>query len=162
MAISSDDRRFLLRCEGVKDRSYDPDRKVGVLIVDSAGSVLAEGVNAPPDRLQLTAESAKAAISLDPSWKYFMFEHAERNAIFSARDRRVSIVGATMYGTLYPCSDCARAIVAAGISRLVLSAADEDPVRDAKWLEHYKFSQKIFELGGVTVEVVRSVPSSSK
>lgn len=127
-----------------------------MVIVDPLSQVVAEGANAPPRRIGMTREETEAAISQDPSWKYFMLEHAERNAIFAARDRGVSLVGTTMYGTLFPCADCARAISAAGISRLVVTTGDNDPVRDERWRDHYAYARKIFEMGGVTVDLVHT------
>jgi deoxycytidylate deaminase len=66
----------------------------------------------------------------------------------------VGVVGATMYGTLFPCADCARAIVAAGLSRLVVLGLDKDPMRDAKWLEHYRYAERILAMAGVAVEII--------
>ena len=46
--------------------------------------------------------------------------HAEMEAILTvAREGRHSLVGATMFTTTYPCHNCARHIVAAGISKLI-------------------------------------------
>jgi deoxycytidylate deaminase len=46
--------------------------------------------------------------------------HAEMESILSvAREGRHSLVGATMYTTTYPCHNCARHIVAAGISSVI-------------------------------------------
>ena len=45
--------------------------------------------------------------------------HAEMAAIVDAARRGVSVGGCTLYTTTYPCHDCARHIVAAGISRVV-------------------------------------------
>ena len=46
--------------------------------------------------------------------------HAEMEAILAvARDSRHSIVGSTLYTTVYPCHNCARHIVAAGIGEVV-------------------------------------------
>lgn len=46
--------------------------------------------------------------------------HAEMEAILAvAREGRNSIVGATLYTTTYPCHNCARHIVAAGIASVV-------------------------------------------
>ncbi|MBF4218320.1 deaminase, partial [Vibrio anguillarum] len=46
--------------------------------------------------------------------------HAEMDAIVSlARSIRQSSVGMTLYSTTYPCHNCARHIVAAGILRVV-------------------------------------------
>ncbi|MBY5348496.1 deoxycytidylate deaminase [Rhizobium leguminosarum] len=153
MAISNNDRQFLLLCEEVKAMSYDPHRKVGAVVVDANGNVIAGGANAPPPVFGLSRQETEAAISQDPSWKYFMLEHAERNAIYAARDKGVSLVGATMYGTLFPCADCARAIVAAGIVKLVVSTADSDPRRDEKWRDHYNYARQIFSMSDVVVDL---------
>jgi dCMP deaminase len=154
VAISIDDRRFLLLCEEVREHSHDPDRKVGAVIIDGAGQKLAVGANAPPPPLGLTAAGSHEAIAHDPNWKYFMLEHAERNAIFAAYNQGKSLVGATMYGTLFPCADCARAIVAAGLSRVVVLGLDKNPARDAKWLEHYRYAECILTMAGIAVEIV--------
>lgn len=47
--------------------------------------------------------------------------HAELNAILFAARKGTSIEGATMYITLSPCPDCAKAIAQSGIKRLVYS-----------------------------------------
>jgi dCMP deaminase len=154
VAISRQDRRLLLVCNEVREHSHDPERKVGVVIADGAGQILAVGTNAPPSSLGLTAAESHEAIRRDPTWKYFMLEHAERNAIFAGCAQGKSLVDATMYGTLFPCADCARAIVAAKLSRLVVIGLANDPLRDEKWLEHYRYAERILALAGVAVEIV--------
>lgn len=123
------------------------------MIVDGDGQAISTGTNAPPLRLGLSVSDSHRAIESDPEWKYFMLEHAERNAINAARDQQLRLAGSTMYGSLFPCADCARAIVAAGISRLVVPGLSSDPARDSKWLDHYRYAQKIFDLAGVRVDV---------
>ena len=49
--------------------------------------------------------------------KYFYTTHSELNAILNYRGG--SLEGATMYVTLFPCNECAKAIIQAGIKRLV-------------------------------------------
>ena len=95
---------------------------------------------------------SQRSITDDANWKYYMFEHAERNAIYKALKMGHMLRGATMYGTLFPCADCARAIVAAEITRIVVPAPGSDPIRDEKWRMHYKYATKIFELSEVKVE----------
>lgn len=157
MAISLMDKSFLLRCEEVKNASYDPYRQVGAVIVNKYGEIVAEGTNAPPSQLGMTRIATSAAIDQDSNWKYFMLEHAERNAIFSARDHNHSLVGATMYVTLFPCSDCARAIVSAGISRIVISSKNANSIRDQKWEEHYLYAMKILNQSGLIVELYNEI-----
>jgi dCMP deaminase len=160
MAISGQDHDLLLQCEDVSKNSHDPDRKVGVVIATPTGHVIAVGTNAPPSSLNLTVAESQRAIRQDPAWKYFMLEHAERNAIFAACHQRELLSGATMYSTLFPCADCARAIVAAKLSRLVIRDLTKDPERDRKWLDHYTYAHRILRMAGVAVEVVEPEESS--
>jgi dCMP deaminase len=153
-AISEHDRRFLQLCFEVREKSHDPDRKVGAVIADDADQVLSVGTNAPPSALKLTLADSYEAVRKDRAWKYFMLEHAERNAIFAAYAEGKLLVGSTMYTTLFPCADCARAIVAAGLSRLVVLGLAKDPIRDEKWLEHYRHADRMLAMAGVDVDIV--------
>lgn len=51
--------------------------------------------------------------------EYFRSVHAEMAALIDAARRGISVNGATMYATTFPCHECAKHIVAAGIKRLV-------------------------------------------
>jgi dCMP deaminase len=149
------DIEYMKRSLWLRRNSHDPHRQVAAIIVGRNGNVLSERANEPPDALDLSRSESLAAIEDDPTWKYFILEHAERNAIYTAHAAGHVLRGTTMYATLYPCADCARAIVAAGISRLVILEPAQNPERDEKWLTHYRFAKKIFELGGVAVEFVQ-------
>ncbi len=55
--------------------------------------------------------------------------HAETNAIIQAALHGVSTKGATCYVTHYPCLNCTKALINAGISRLVYETAyNIDPI----------------------------------
>ena len=61
-------------------------------------------------------------------------EHAERNAIFAAARAGRPTAGATLASSSFPCADCARAIVQAGIRHLVTLPPDfDDPVWGASF-----------------------------
>ena len=49
--------------------------------------------------------------------KYLYTTHSELNAILNYRGG--SLEGATLYVTLFPCNECAKAIIQAGIKKLV-------------------------------------------
>jgi deoxycytidylate deaminase len=70
-----------------------------------------------------TAEDVREALKgtdVDDLIEYSRSIHAEMEAILSvAREGRHSLVGATLYSTVYPCHNCARHIVAAGIKMVV-------------------------------------------
>lgn len=75
-------------------------------------------------------------------------EHAERNAIYAAARSGISTEGATLASTFFPCLDCARAIVQAGITRLLTLEPDlSDPV----WGESFVPSTAILAEGGINV-----------
>ncbi len=86
--------------------------------------------------------------------------HAERVALGDCRDRGQSASGATMYVTLEPCAHqgrqppCAEAILAAGISRVVIGS--EDPTQKASGA-----GPKILRDGGVEVELAGGEPAAA-
>ncbi|RYG97165.1 MAG: dCMP deaminase [Alphaproteobacteria bacterium] len=152
MSLSEADRKLVHQSIKAKALSADPHRQVGVVIADSQHKCISKGANEPPTALKLSQQQTLAHISADADWKYFVLEHAERNAIFDAWRRGADLAGATLYGTLFPCADCARAIVAAGIARVVVPEPGLDVLRDKKWADHYKFASEILRRAGVVVD----------
>lgn len=152
MNISDVDRRNIALLSEVIEGSFDPDRPVGAIIADVAGNPVGQGANAPPTTYGYSREETHAAIAADPTWKYYMLEHAERNAILHAMSEGLSLLNATMYGTLFPCADCARAIAASGITRLVVPEPGLHPARDEKWKDHYRYAQQVLVLSGIKVD----------
>lgn len=97
-------------------RSKDPNTQVGACIVSSDNKILSMGYNGFPigcsdDEFPWNREGAP----LDN--KYFYTTHSELNAILNYRGG--SLDGAKMYVTLFPCNECAKAIIQAGIKELV-------------------------------------------
>tara|TARA_R110000824_G_scaffold390760_12_gene587807 strand:- start:10193 stop:10663 length:471 start_codon:yes stop_codon:yes gene_type:complete len=154
MHLTEKDRHFLILCEQEKKKSHDPERQVGAVIVNIDGTIIATGSNRPPKTLNLSVEDSHLKIASNPEWKYYLLEHAERNAIYEAAESSHSLVGATMYGTLFPCADCARAIVASGIKRLVVPAINYRSEENNKWQTHYQYSQEIFKLANTEVNFI--------
>ena len=75
-------------------------------------------------------------------------EHAERNAIYAAARSGMGTDGATLACTFFPCLECARAIVQAGITRLLTLPPDlSDPV----WGESFGPSTTILAEGGIGI-----------
>lgn len=82
--------------------------------------------------------------------KYSVIEHAERNSIFAAARLGVSTEGLTMVCPWAACSDCARAIIQAGISRLV--TISPDPVQThQRWDESISIAMTMLDEAGVEV-----------
>lgn len=103
-----------------KTKSKDPSTQVGAVIIDGDGNIVATGFNGFPRGVMDLEERYG-----DRGTKLLMAEHAERNAIFAAARKGNSVKGCTMYlSGLPPCSDCARAVIQAGISRLIIRSAE--------------------------------------
>ena len=67
---------------------------------------------------QLPRDKVKRS-SREAGQKYFWIEHAERRVILKALRNGVDLEGGTIVVSLFPCSDCARAIIQAGITKVV-------------------------------------------
>ena len=84
--------------------------------------------------------------------KYLWTEHAERNAIYDAALRGMITRGMTMYCPWVACADCGRAIVAAGIERVVGHKHARMAAR-ADWATSIAVADEMFAEAGV--EIVR-------
>lgn len=104
-------------------RSKDPNTQVGACIVSSDHKILSMGYNGFPTGCSDDEFPwAREGEPLDN--KYFYTTHSELNAILNYRGG--SLEGATMYVTLFPCNECAKAIIQAGIRRLVYDSDKYD------------------------------------
>lgn len=95
-------------------RSKDPNTQVGACIVDENNIIISTGYNGFP----------YGCSDDDFSWertgddtKYRYVVHAELNAILNASGK--SLKGARIYVDLFPCNECAKAIIQSGISEIV-------------------------------------------
>jgi dCMP deaminase len=124
------DEYFLRIAELIGQKSKDELKKTGALIVGSDNEILSSGFNGFPRGV---AELPRSRHNRPA--KYMWAEHAERNAIFNAARGGVSTLGTTMYlSAWYPCADCARAIIQAGISQVVVSRARQNKPH-SRWSE---------------------------
>ena len=107
--------RFIKVAELVASWSPDRSTQVGAVIVDDDYNIVSTGYNGFTRGLDPEERHHERPA------KYEYTEHAERNAILAAARRGVSLIGTTMYQNWAPtaCPDCARAIVQAGIKRMV-------------------------------------------
>lgn len=97
-------------------RSKDPNSQVGACIVSDDNKILSMGYNGFPKGCSDDEFPwAREGEPLDT--KYLYVTHSELNAILNYRGG--SLEGAKMYVTLFPCNECAKAIIQAGIKTLV-------------------------------------------
>lgn len=116
-------------------------RKVGAVLVTTDGAQIAR-CNDFPDGVRDLDERHEG------DGRFVWMEHAERNAIYDAARRGSATKSATLATTFFPCIDCARAIVQAGISHLCTPAPDYG---DAVWGQSFLRSRVILEEGGVVM-----------
>ena len=96
-------------------RSKDPNTQVGACIVDKDNKVVSIGYNGMPrgcDDEDFPWEREGGFLDT----KYAFVVHAELNAILNS-PRPVN--GCTLYVSLFPCNECAKAIIQSGIKKIV-------------------------------------------
>ncbi len=97
-------------------RSKDPSTQVGACIVSEDNKILSVGYNGMPQRCNddvFPWERNGSALET----KYMFVCHAELNAILNYRGARLD--GSRLYVTLFPCNECAKAIIQSGIKEVI-------------------------------------------
>lgn len=126
--------------------SKDGSRKVAALIISaSTHEIRSSGYNGMPRGCDDDREER-----LVKPEKLFWFEHAERNAIYNAARVGTPLEGSLLLATMFPCMDCARGIVQAGIKGVIVLR----PAGPDRWTEHFERSMALFEECGVAVETL--------
>ena len=97
-------------------RSKDPNSQVGSCIVSQDNKILSMGYNGFPKGCS-DDEFPWAREGVDLEKKYFYVVHSELNAILNYRGG--SLEGAKLYVSLFPCNECAKAIIQAGIKTVI-------------------------------------------
>ena len=97
-------------------RSKDPSTQVGACIVDDENKVVSIGYNGMPRHCDDNKLTWKKGEDLDN--KYLYVCHAEFNAILNTRSGS-SLKGTRIYVTLFPCNECAKAIIQVGIKEVI-------------------------------------------
>ena len=121
-------------------RSKDPSTQVGACIVNSEKRILSMGYNGMP-RCCSDDEFPwdKNENPLDS--KYLYVCHAELNAILNCRGR--NLTNSRIYVALFPCNECAKAIIQSGIKEVIYLS---DKYADTPAT---KASKRMFDAAGV-------------
>ena len=133
-------------------RSKDPNTQVGACIVSEKNKILSMGYNGFP--IGCSDEAFPWGKNADSPYdnKYYYSTHSELNAILNYRGG--SLEGSKLYVTLFPCNECAKAIIQAGIKTVIYACdkyADTDAVRASK---------RMFQAAGV--EYIAYQPTGRK
>ena len=140
------DTRFIELAKTISGWSscYKIDRQVGAVIVKNK-RILTTGYNGAPSGIKSCKDKQECLriqrnIPSGTCHEICYAIHAEQNAIIQAAKLGVSIDGASLYCTHYPCSICAKLIVNAGIKKVVYIHAYPDD-----------FTKMIFDEAGIEV-----------
>jgi dCMP deaminase len=122
-------------------RSKDPSTQVGAVIVSPANKVVSIGYNGLPKGCsddEYPWDRDGSALET----KYVYVVHAELNAILNAP---LPVIGCRIYVSLFPCNECAKAIIQAGIKEIVY---EDDKYADT---DIVKASKRMLNSAGVTL-----------
>tara|TARA_Y100000768_G_scaffold360586_1_gene317938 strand:+ start:207 stop:650 length:444 start_codon:yes stop_codon:yes gene_type:complete len=142
------DGRFLSLATHISGWSKDPSTKVGCVVVGPDREIRSTGFNGFPRGIADTDERLS-----DRDLKYPLICHAEENAIMHAARIGLALKDCTAYVTWPPCTRCARSLIQAGISEVVIPSGLEIPVR---WKEDFERSMALFRESGVVIRTVQS------
>lgn len=98
------------------ERSKDPSTQVGACIVDEDNRILSTGYNGFPQGCSDEEFPWNRDASRGET-KYNFVVHAELNAILNARGK--SLVNSRVFVSLFPCHECAKAIIQTGVKEVV-------------------------------------------
>ena len=100
-------------------RSKDPNTQVGACIVSQDNKILSMGYNGFPTGCS-DDEFPWARDGEELDTKYVYVTHSELNAILNYRGG--SLEGAKLYVSLFPCNECAKAIIQSGIKEVIFAS----------------------------------------
>lgn len=136
------DEYFMAIAKLTAMRSKDPNTQVGACIVSKDNRILSIGYNGTPNGYSDNVFPwDREGEPLNT--KYLYVCHAELNAILNFRGGRKDLEDSKIYVDLFPCNECAKAIIQSGIKEVIYLCdkySDTDSV---------KASKKMFDVCGV-------------
>ena len=134
------DEHFMDMAILVAQRSKDPSTKVGCVVVSEDKIVVATGYNGLPRGVEDRSER------MERPAKYLWTSHAEENAVAQSARVGAKLKGGTAFVTHHPCSRCARSLIQAGITRVVIGSGTTS-MPD----EEFEVARIMFKESGVNV-----------
>ena len=123
------DEYFLSIAKLVATRSTCLRRQVGAVVVKSK-QILATGYNGAPSGLEHCDKIGclRNELKIPSGERHELCRalHAEQNAFLQAARHGISVDGATLYITNQPCSICAKMIINAGITKIIIDGGYPD------------------------------------
>lgn len=138
----------------VATRSTCLDKQVGAIIVKDR-QIISTGYNGAPCNIKSCMEEgycSKLTLNGDRP-NVCLATHAEINALIQAGR---AAKGGTLYTTLEPCFECAKAIINAGIKKVVFLHSNNKSI-DTKHLIYNMFNQVGIDYSTIPEDIVRQV-----
>ena len=98
-------------------RSKDPSTQVGACIVSPENIIISTGYNGMPKGCSDDEFPWERSGEEEIETKYPYVVHAELNAILNSNGR--DLRGSRIYVALFPCNECAKAIIQSGIKEVI-------------------------------------------
>jgi dCMP deaminase len=136
------DERFMSIAKEVQSWSKDPSTQCGCVLVRDR-RIISTGYNGLPASLSDSLERYT-----DRDFKLQTIIHAEKNALFNAAKNGASTEGATAYVTWPPCTQCASALIQAGITKVICPDPKTGPER---WAKNFTLANDLLYEAGVLV-----------
>lgn len=132
------DQYFMSIAKLASTRSTCLRRKVGAVIVKDK-HILSTGYNGAPRGLAHCLEIGclREKLNIKSGTRHELCRaiHAEQNAVIQAAVSGVSIEGASMYCTTFPCVLCSKIIINSGITRIVVMEGYPDELSEEMLIE---------------------------
>lgn len=143
---------YMLIAKLIAKRSKDPNTQVGAVIVSDKDRILSLGYNGFPNGCSDDEFPWAREADSEYDTKYPYVIHAELNAILNFFGDNHNLVGSSLYVTLFPCRECAKAIIQSGIACIYY---EDNKYKDT--LDH-KESCRMLEAAGV--RCIQYLPSA--
>ena len=150
LSESTWDGYFMDMATFVSSKSKDRSLRCGTVLIGEGNCVLSTGYNGFPRGVDDYNEEYHKRPE-----KYIWTSHDAANAIFNAARNGIKLLGSRSYANAHPCHDCARALVQAGITEVIIPTKRADPFsrhgRWVDWEDSFTNARRIFKAGHVRV-----------
>jgi dCMP deaminase len=144
MAFEKSKKYFQLAKYNADLFSKDPNTKVGAIILSNDFSrIQSTGINGFPRSFNDKIEKR-----WERPTKYLYVSHAEVNAICNAARSGTALDNSILVVTMFPCMNCTKAIIQAGIKKLYTKRPN---FTHPRWGEDFKISKEMLDEVGVEI-----------
>ncbi len=149
------DKYFFDMLAVIKTKSKDPSTKVSCLAAKQSKEVVGTAFNGFAMGVEDSLERYN-----DRETKYMYICHSEQNLIALAARNGISLNNCSLYIDWIPCSTCAKMLIQAGFSEIVINGSSKEfNNKDLyeRWGKDFLASLTMFQEAGVNIMIVRDL-----